>query len=50
MIGYGLAFVVGYLVAFTARVCNGRDAYPWSIPLIAWGFTFMGLNYLAGLW
>lgn len=49
MIGYGLAFVIGYVFFLVFRVTNMREVYPWSIGSLAWGCVFMGLNWIAGL-
>lgn len=49
MIGYGLAFVIGYVFALIVVVCRKDEVYPWMWGLFFWGLVFMGLNWIAGL-
>lgn len=48
MIGYGLAFVIGWFLGFIGRVCRKEAVLPWSAAPIAWGLVFMSLNWIAG--
>lgn len=49
MIGYGAAFVIGWLFFTVCRAYNSKDAYPWSLGGPIWGLVFMGLNWVATL-
>ncbi|KKM09627.1 hypothetical protein LCGC14_1722770 [marine sediment metagenome] len=49
MIGYGLAFVIGWILAGVGRVSMRKGVWPWSPGLILWGLVFMGLNWIASL-
>ncbi len=49
MIGYGAAFVVGYLVSMGLDLVQKRDVSPWSLGNLLWGGLFMALNWVATL-
>ncbi len=49
MIGYGLAFVIGFCVAIVCRGLSDRSVLPWTPALYAWGVVFVGLNWVASL-
>jgi len=49
MMGYGLAFVIGFFFGVLGRSVARKSVLPWSPALIAWGLTFMVLDWLASL-
>ena len=50
MIGYGQAFVIGWLFfMFAGLFYNKRTAKPWSYKPIIWGVTFVVLNWISSL-
>ena len=49
MIGYGLAFVIGYGFAVALCILKSKEAGPWSAVLWVWGLAFVALNYIATL-
>ncbi len=49
MIGYGLAFVIGWLFILVHTGVKNEQFYPWDLKAIAWGLIFMGLNWIASL-
>ncbi len=47
MIGYGLAFVIGFLVPMITDLIRKQDTDPLHLRNVVWGGIFMALNHIA---
>jgi len=49
MIGYGLAFVIGWVLCLCGTIINTDPLRPWNLDLLVWGLAFAVLNWVATL-
>ncbi len=51
MIGYGQAFVIGWLFFVILKmVLERKSGRPWNHAPLIWGATFAVLNWITTLW